>query len=59
VVHVSLLRPYHGDDPSGHFKPLPASFGDTLAEQQTNLPDQLLDSPPHILLDEITDGNDM
>jgi len=24
VIHISLLRPYHGNDPQGHFRLLPA-----------------------------------
>jgi len=28
VIHISLLCPYHGTDPQGHFKPLPIATND-------------------------------
>lgn len=35
VVHISMLRPYQGDDPARHFKPLPEIVQNTSQESST------------------------
>lgn len=55
MVHISLLRPYHGDDPQQHFIPLPSHPFDMdtqqLAQQatppQTDQNEHLLGTTPN------------